>query len=875
MATIITTHKNMDLDALGAVVGVRKLYPDATVVLPDSKGEEVVRLLTENPDLLEFVEEEKFNQKVGKVIIVDTDSLDRIPKTVKDRISPETEIVVYDHHTSRFDLPAEVHYKETGASTSIIALILKGKGISPSPLEASVMLSGIYADTGSFRYSSTTPLDFLAAAYLLSLGASLEFVKRYIPSELSEVEIDVLKALKDNLKIAEIRGNRIGITYARFDSYVGEVSHLVSRLMDAAALPALFAVIEVQGTTFIIGRSRTPKVDASEVVSRFGGGGHREAASATVKSSTVFDVLERLPNILREVVRPSKLASDVMTSPPIVLNEKATVSEARKILMKNGINAAPVINEKGEIVGIVNRALLDKASYMGMESELLSNVMERDFESVTPNTSIDEVEEIIVSKHQGLVPVVESGKVIGVITRTDLLLNFYGDEINRISGFYKRRLSSSPHFRNVAERLKSALPEEYFSLIRKIGEIADKKGVNAYIVGGFVRDLIIGRKNFDIDVVVEGDATELAKAVVKELGGKVHTFERFKTATVVFPDGKRIDFASARTEVYKAPGALPEVDMAPLKKDLMRRDFTINTLAIKINKNEFGRLIDFFGGLKDIKEKKIRVLHSLSFVEDPTRMLRAIRFATRYRFELGKNTEKLLKMAVERKLFKTVEGQRIYHELKQILLEDNPLRVINRLNDYGILTAIFPGIKWDRAKKDLFERIRKIAIWHKLNFPSSKVNYSIPYFAALFYREPKNKVESWLKKIAIPQKEAQIIKRILNEFKGISSALSQSKRNSQVFSVLEGKPEELLLFLSAEVEDSTREKVLAYMKDWRFIKLAVSGNDIKALGLPPSPVYKKILDKLKYAVIDRKIPPADREKQLEYLKELVNATEGG
>ncbi len=870
MKTVITTHKNMDLDALGAVIGVKKLYPESEVVLPQTKGEEVIRFLEENPEVLEFKEEREFDGEVERLIVVDTDSLERIPDSVREKVTEKTEVIVFDHHSKEFlKEVSQLHYKEAGATTSIVALILKGKGIVPSPYEASGMLAGIYSDTGSFKYPSTKPIDFLAAAFLLSVGADVELIKKYLPQELTEREIDLLKVLKDNLKIVEIHGNQIGVTYGRFDSYVGDVAPLISRLMEIYSLPAVFGVVEVQSTTFLIGRSRSPKIDAAQVAQRFNGGGHREAASASIKGKTVFEVLEELREVLKEAVTPLKRAEDVMTSPAITVKGEASVKEARLTLMKNSINAAPVVNERGEVEGIVNRALLDKAIYMGLEESPVREVMEREFLTVSPKEPISKVEEIIVSHQQSFVPVVEGKRVAGVITRTDILVNLYKREIEETKEFYRKRKEGEPHYRSVKGKLREALPENLFNLIKRIGEIADRMGINAYIVGGFVRDLVIGRKNYDIDIVVEGDATEFAKVVARELKAKVHTFERFKTATVIFEGGERIDMASARTEVYRSPGALPEVESAPLKKDLFRRDFTINTLAVKINSKEFGRLIDFFGGLKDIRDRKIRVLHALSFVEDPTRILRALRFATRYRFTLGKHTEKLLKMAVERKLFKTVEGQRIYHELKQILNEENPLRVFLKMERYGVLKELFPGLRWDRNKKDLFERVRKLVIWHRLNFPESQTLYHISYLGALFYREPYNRIEEYLKELSLPEKEERLLKRVLKELYPTLGELKRAHLPSQVYRLLEKRPEELLILLGA-VSEEVKEKVLRFMKEDRFVKPLVSGEDLKKMGLKPGPIYRKVLDGVKYAVIDRTVEADDREGQLALARELVN-----
>jgi tRNA nucleotidyltransferase (CCA-adding enzyme) len=867
MKTVITTHKNMDLDALGGVLAAKKLYHGAIVVLPDSKGSDVVKLLSENPDVLEFIEESHFTQdNVEKIIIVDTNNIDRIPdrfsKLIKDN---KVEVEIFDHHSKNVELEDAIfHFKGSGAITSLLALILKGKNLSPSPLEASVMLTGIYSDTGSFRFPSTTPLDFLAAAYLLSLGANIEFVKKYLPSELSDRELDILKALKDNLKVVEVNGNIVGISFGRFDSYVGDVAPLVSKLLEISGLPAVVALVEVENTVFLIARSRTPKIDVSKLAKAFGGGGHKEAASASIKEKTVFEVLDELYSVLEKVVEPLKRAKDIMTSPAIVVKDTSTVREAKSLLMKNSINSAPVVNSEERIVGIVNRSLLDKADYMGLSNEKVSEIMEREFIKIAPETPLSEVEKIMVEKHQSFVPVVEDGKPVGVITRTDLLMNLYKDTFSESLKFYEKRISSSPKSKNLSQKLKS-LPKHILELLEKVGEIADRLELNTYVVGGFVRDLVIGRKNFDIDIVVEGDATLLAKEVAKEFNAKVHTFDRFKTAVVIFKDGFRIDFASARTEIYKHPGALPEVDMAPLKKDLMRRDFTINTLAIKINKKSFGELIDFFGGLKDIKDGKVRILHSLSFIEDPTRILRALRFATRYRFELGKHTERLLKIAVKKKMFRTVEGQRIYHELKQIFLEDNPLRVLNRLDYYGVLKSLFPKVSWDKKKKDLFERIRKIIIWHKINF-QEEAEYHLLYFAALFLGLNYKILEDYLSDLCIPEKEKKRIKEIVFKTSNTLKQLEKLKKDSEIFKLLKHLREEMILFMAALTEnEEIREKILKFLKDWRFTKPLINGEDLKSLGLKPGPIFKEILDKILLKVIDGELPQ-DRKKQLEFVK---------
>jgi len=872
MKTLITTHNAMDLDSLGALIAARKLYPESVVVLPGTKGKDVIKVLSENPDVLDYVEDANLKEAdFDRVVIVDTVNIKRLPESVKRIIAErEPEIIIYDHHGKDVDfggLKFELHFKPCGAVTSILTLLIKGKTLVPSPLEASIMALGIYSDTGNFLFPNTTSLDFIAASYLFSIGANVEVIKRYLPKDLSDIEIDILKTLKDNVELLDINGNSVALTSAQFDVYVGDIAHLVSKLLEINSFPAVISIVGVEGTVFVIGRSKTPKIDVSRVARRLGGGGHREAASAVVRSKTVYEVKAQVVEILKEVVEPVRLALDIMTSPAKVVSDLWTVGETLEFLVRNGINAAPVVDREGKLLGIVNRKLTDKAIYMGMKNDKVKNIVQTDISTVHLRDSVEKIEDIIINKHQSLVPVIDNGgKVIGVVTRTDILMNLYKKDIEETESFYMRRFQAYPHVKNVKQLLTERIPKSVVEILKTIGDVADNEKINVYVVGGFVRDLIIGRENLDVDIVVEGDATEFAKKVSKVLKAKVHTFGRFKTAILVMPDGFKIDLASARTEIYRSPGALPSVDMAPLKKDLFRRDFTINTLAVKLNKKEFGKLVDYFNGLKDIKEKKIRVLHSLSFIEDPTRILRALRFAVRYRFELGKHTEKLLKIAVQRKLFKTVEGRRLYLELKHIFEEDNPLRIVNKMEEYGILKVLNPNITWNRSKKDLFENIRKLVIWHKMAF-KKRLNYHLLYFSALLEGLPYEEVEEFLESLSPPEPERRLILEIFIRSRQVLGMLKKELKNSQIAKLLESLPEEVVLYMAAKAKDVwKKEKILTFLREWRFIRPAITGEDLKNLGLKPGPIYKVILQEIRDKLVDNELS-YDREEQIKFVNE--------
>lgn len=247
---------------------------------------------------------------------------------------------------------------------------------------------------------------------------------------------------------------------------------------------------------------------------------------------------------------------------------------------------------------------------------------------------------------------------------------------------------------SVYSSMKDRVPAPLFSLLQKTGELAEQRRVRVYAVGGFVRDLLLGVPNLDLDLVVEGDGIRFAKALAQRYRARVTTHARFGTATVTLADGQTLDVATARIESYEAPGALPTVQRSSIKEDLRRRDFTINTLAIRLNPDHFGELVDLHGGLRDLQNKTIRVLHSLSFIDDPTRLFRAIRFEQRLNFQLDQDTVVLMKEAVSMKICHRLLANRLSTELHRVLSERRPTKTLARLADFNLLQFIHPRLKW-------------------------------------------------------------------------------------------------------------------------------------------------------------------------------------
>ncbi len=232
------------------------------------------------------------------------------------------------------------------------------------------------------------------------------------------------------------------------------------------------------------------------------------------------------------------------------------------------------------------------------------------------------------------------------------------------------------------------LPSRILDLLRDAGVCAEKMGFEAYAVGGLVRDLFLQRDNFDVDVVIEGDGIAFASRFSVDRGARLKIYEKFGTANIVLPDGFKIDVATARTEIYERSAALPIVSPDFIKNDMFRRDFSINTLAVGLNPDRFGVLLDFFHARDDIRKELVRVLHDRSFIDDPTRIFRAVRFEKRFGFRIESGTEKLISEAVATGSIERLSGYRISSELKLILKEENPLLSLERLDELGVLHAV-------------------------------------------------------------------------------------------------------------------------------------------------------------------------------------------
>ncbi len=865
---VITTHINADFDAVASMLAAKKIYPDAVVIFSGSQEKSVRDFLSTSPVTLNFKKIKGIDfEDIDRLILVDVKNKSRIGRFSEILDREGLIIHIYDHHPST---PEDIKgQRETieavGATATIFTEMLQQNKMDISPVEATILALGIYEETGSLIFFSTTVRDITAAAYLLKKGANLNVVSRFISRELGAEEIDLLNELIHSARDYVIHGIRVKIAKASRDSYMGDIAYLAYKIRDIEDVDALFLLVMMEDRIHIVARSRAIEVDVSEVVQPFNGGGHPTAAYAVVREKSLEETEERLASILKEKIRPAKTAKDIMTSPVKTILWNSTIKEAEQTLTRYSVNVLPVIKEN-IYKGLLSREVVEKALFHGFGRSRVSEFCTTDAFSAVPETAMKKVEELMIEQNQRFMPVIENKQIIGAITRTDLLRSLYEDFLRR-SRVGEERVTGRPLVgRKLYSLMKEKFPKRIFDTLKISGDVARELNLSAYLVGGSVRDLLRGESNLDIDIVVEGDGITFAKALGKKLKAKVISHLRFGTA-VVITDQLKLDVATARTEYYESPGALPKVEISSIKKDLYRRDFTINTLAVKLNPDNFGQVLDFFGGQRDLREKTIRILHNLSFIEDPTRAFRAIRFSERFGFKISKHTKNLIKTAVKINLFDKLSGSRLYDELNLLFFETEPLKAIVGLSELDLLKFIHPHLTLTNALEETFEAIQETFAWFELLFIEDELIKSHLFLMALFEGLKTQESEKALQRLSVPTRARKEILVGIKQSKTTLLKLKMSMKEKDIYYTL--KPLNLLtiLFAIAKAKDKEQKKAISlYLTTLRKIKASLTGKDLKTMGYNPGPLFNKILKAILEVRLEGKVK--SREEEIRFVKKM-------
>jgi tRNA nucleotidyltransferase (CCA-adding enzyme) len=824
---VIVTHANTDFDAFAATLAARRLYPGAVIALSGSLNRNVRDFYRLHAEELDVVEQGRVDlDAIERLIVVETSHPGRLGDFERVARDPRVEVVLFDHHGAEeldWVRPENVIRSDDGALATTMVSILAEREVEVTPLEATVFALGIHEDTGSLGYPGVTLRDAEALAWCLRHGASQEMIAQYLHAPLSEGERALLDALLGAVETHQAAGFEVLVTAVGWPHYVDGVSNLAHKLVDLTDARALVCLVEMDERVFCVVRTRVAELDAAAVAAALGGGGHAQAASA-IHRGTLEEarrlVLEALPTAVRRRVT----AGEIMSRPARFVAPDDTVAHAM-VLCQRHRQSGMQVGEEGGLAGIVTREDLDKAIAHGLAHAPVKSVMSSNVVTCAEDAPLPEVMRLLGASEAGRVPVVRNGEVVGVVTRSDLLR-----ALEEPLG-----VEEEPGGPELGERLV-ALPglERVFEAVQAVSEPFD----GVYLVGGAVRDVLMGEPNFDVDIAVEGDGIAFGRALATALGGRAAPHDKFGTAVVLY-DGGRVDVATARTEFYDYPGALPTVEQAKIRQDLYRRDFTINAMAVSLKGEDFGRLVDYFGGHRDLAQGVIRVLHNLSFIDDPTRIFRAIRYENRYRFRMEGHTLALAKACVEMELVGELSSARLRDELQALLSEERVSESVLRLAELGIDRAVHPHLAADEDAVALIEELDELRSRYAPESPAWRLR-----LAALARRLPPDELYDWFDRLKLRRRDADLIADAVTVAARLRERVAATDEAAALRSLVEPHDPDGALVALAGADGAARERLVRYFEELREVRLEISGGDLAQLGLTESPRVGAILEEL-------------------------------
>lgn len=889
--TVILTHEHADFDALASLLGAALLFPGSIPVLPRAINRNGKAFLALYRSSFPFIDPERMPRgDVEQAILVDTRTFNAVKG-----MDEKTAYLLIDHHTHTEPLPEGWRWWEeglgplnTGANTTLLVEKLMVQGADLTPIQATLLALGIYEDTGGLLYSSTTHRDARCVAWLLEEGAKVEVIHRFTHYPLSPAQQALADDLIANAQHIEVAGQTLVIATASAPDFTDEVSALAHKLRDLYEADAVFVLVELGDRVQVVARSRSDGVDVGAIASGLGGGGHSRAAAALIRGGNLADVRARILEMAGVSVRPPLTVGQMMSrGRPQTLAPDLPVGEAAKLMRRYGHEGFPVVRARpdgsDELLGILLRRDADRAIDHGLEKRTVERLMRAGAVTIRPEASIDELHRLMIESGWGQIPVVDDrGQITGIVTRTDLI-KLWGEEGER-----------SHALPDVSRPLAEQLSPAQHRLLRLLGERATDFGHAVYVVGGFARDLLLERIRDraggpDMDIVVEGDAIALLEALHSECGGRIVTHRRFGTAKWLLDETAHpitcaqllaeegilpatLDLVTARTEFYTEPTVLPTVEQGSIKLDLHRRDFTINTLAVVLTPDRWGDLLDFYGGLADLRQGVVRVLHSLSFVDDPTRILRAVRYEQRFDFSIEARTLELLADAVA--LVDRVTPARIRHELDRIFQEAAPEKALYRLNELGVLAAIHPQLATtpalaqqcaalrdrlaagDPSLEETGEVIERL-YWGLLAYPI------LPSEAVDDEESVSGIIGELTEALKLRGETTRLMLRLAHLKAHRDELADAALRPSRVVAILDRSPlAARLLFGLAENDPEIDAHLRRFQDEWQHIRPTVTGKELAALGIRPGPAFGHILRRLAAALLDGEIAGEAEERVL-------------
>ena len=896
---IILTHEHTDFDALASLLGAALLFPDTIPILPYQLNRNVSEFLALYRNQFPFIYPKELPRgHIAQVILVDTRKAN-LPKGIQ----PDTEFQVIDHHSFETIVPEgwQLWSEAVGANTTLLVEKLSERHQQLSAVHATLLALGIHEDTGSLTYTATTHRDVAALAWLMQPehGVNLQVLSQFLQHPLSVQQRALLQILIEHSEFVETEGHTVVIACAEVADYESELSTLAHRLRNFHECDALFMVVQLGDMVQVVARSTTDAIDVGEIARALGGGGHTRAAAASVHEFSPAEIRANILRFLGQQDRSRITVRQIMSiGRPQMMAPDQSIDEVALLMRRYGHEGFPVVEttdgKRERLLGVITRREADRAINHGLGDSTVRRFMQAGQIVVRPSDSVQFLRQTMIDSGWGQIPVVnDQEEIIGIVTRTDLIKLWDGDP------------SQEDRKTEIDRRLHTFLSSAQYVLLQRIGAEVDTMDFAVYVVGGFVRDLLLDGRQIqidaiDMDIVIEGDAIAFAEHMQKRYGGRIVVHRRFGTAKWLLHDGGEVvttetllspvdnrsgdlqsteyvladlpthlDFVTARTEFYTAPTVLPTIERGSIKLDLHRRDFTINTLALCLNPDRWGELLDFYSGMTDLNDGIIRVLHSLSFVDDPTRILRAVRYEQRFDFQIEARTVELLRDAIE--LLDRVTAARIRHELERILQEQSPEKTLYRLTELEVLQQLHPDLIVDHWLMDQFVALR--ALFASSTVPPALHAETIErlYWGLLVLRLPTTTHQALITRLGLRGETQQFMVGLQVIHANQLILADGTLTPSGAVTILDKSTETAIMLYSAlDLIPAITPTLDQYLKNWRYVRPSLNGRDLFALGIPRGPIYGKILAAIRAHLLDGEM--VSREEEIHLARQMAEQT---
>lgn len=609
-----------------------------------------------------------------------------------------------------------------------------------------------------------------------------------------------------------------------------------------------------------------------------------------IKDTNPQEKLTEIVEAFKAQIPHPPTAKELMSSPVRTIRPETTIAEAHRILLRYGHSGLSVVDEQDQLVGIISRRDLDIALHHGFSHAPVKGYMTPQLKTIKPDTTLPEIESLMVTYDIGRLPVLDGNNLLGIVTRTDVLRLLHQQQRpQKKSG--KGCIPGSSRD-SIQELLERRLAPPLLELLNRLAELTEERGWQLYLVGGAVRDLLLADPEktlllTDIDLVVDGchqssndlennqqndknpPAVELASALQKTYSNaRLDVHGQFQTAALLWHndpvlDSLWIDIATARTEFYPYPAANPEVEASSIRQDLYRRDFTINALALRLTQPYQGELLDFFGGMNDLQNRQIRVLHANSFIEDPTRIYRAVRFAVRLGFELEFQTKDYIQYAINSGIYEKVQSEnystrqrvpaletRLKSELKYILQAPYWKPALQLLGELKALRCIHPTLELNR---ELWRQVRLVDRG-LIRFDPQKTltHWQVRLEVLIAHLAPEYRGDV-AETLQFSQDSIERLQQLEPAKAEVMKLMPECQLASQFYRLLAPYDLPMLILIAVQCPRWVRRRIWQYLTQWWTVKPLLNGNDLKQLGYKPGPQFKQMLDDLLVATLDKEI----------------------